>query len=128
MKRHPFFYAASAEMLARSLDRSAICVDAVDKHLWVCACDRDVRAAVTAGAISYPGGRVRLEAGVNLLNRRQPFVPEQPLEHRTSEASLTLMEVLAVVGARDAVAAPEHLEERIEWAVQATTSRPIGAM
>lgn len=81
MKRHPFFYAASAEMLARSLDRSAICVDAVDKHLWVCACDRDVRAAVTAGAISYPDGRVRLEAGVN--------PPQSPAAIRSRAASRT---------------------------------------
>ena len=55
--------------------------------------------------------RVGLQALVDVGDRRQPFAPEQLLEHRTRKGRLALVEVRAVVGVRNALARPEGVEE-----------------
>jgi hypothetical protein len=53
---------------------------------------------------------------VRLGDLREPFAPEQLLEHRARELRLALVQVGAVVRVRDAVAAPERVEHGVDRA------------
>ncbi len=105
---------AAVEMLLGGRYRRLVEIDTVHPHLRVGPSDRHAREALAAGHVGHAGGRIGLQARVNVRDRREPFAPQQVLEHRPCELRLPLVQLRAVVGIGNAVTAPKGCHQRVD--------------
>jgi len=114
MKRDAVRDDASLEQLARTRHRRFVEIDAVDHDLRVAARERLAGVTQSTGHIGDASLGVRLQALVDLRNRRQPPGCEQVLTQRPGGGPLPLMKIGGVARVRYAGAGAKRIQERVQ--------------